>query len=215
MGSTSAATGSTGVAVQTPSPGGLETDGPRASPSAGSGSPSDHVDDAEAGATDDDLRVFAFATTDEAALAAELGVLAATVATLESDLQARDLDAAERHARTLLDQAEVLGTDAHAATDRQRPLEPADPYLVAARGDAIDAFGTTAEYADSVTDIAEAVLSGELSDLPALLREAADLAGTSDDLLQSSAHLNAELVAWADANPADAARALARYGAEQ
>ena len=169
-------------------------------------------DGSDAAASDDDLKVFAFATTDEAALATQLSAIAVTVAALESDLVAHDLDAAKADARTMLDQAEALGADAADAEGRQRPLEPEDRELVAARKDAIDAFGLTADYASSITDIANAVLQGQLSQLPALAQEAADLAGTSDELTQSYADLNDELLAWAEANPADAARALAKYG---
>lgn len=169
-------------------------------------------DQSEAAASDDDLRVFAYATSDESALAAELTAMATTVAELESALSAADLDGAEAAARTLLEQAEALGSDAGAAEDRERPLDPADAEMVAARKDAIDAFGLTAEYATSVTDIANAVLAGQLAQLPALAQEAAELAGTSDDLTRAYTELNEELVAWAEANPADAARALAKYG---
>ncbi len=199
------------IDLPTPTPVPVEaSDDPSSSPEANAEGAGDDHDGS--GANQDDLQTFAYATTDEAALAAELTGIAATVAALQADLVARDLDASKADARTLLDQAETLGDDAEASQQRQRPLEPADPDLVAAREDALDAFGLTAEYARSVTDIADAVLSGQLADLPALVEEASELAGTSDDLTQSYAELNTELAAWAEANPADAARALARFG---
>jgi hypothetical protein len=199
------------IGAQTPAPTPSQaSDDPSPSPQA-----SGHEDGHEGStAGEDDLRTFAYATTDETALAGELTSLTATVVELQADLVARDLDASKADARTLLDQAETLGGDAEASEQRQRPLEPADPDLAAARGDAIDAFGLTAEYASSVTDIADAVLTGQLADLPTLVRDAAELAGTSDDLTQAYADLNAELAAWAQANPADAARALAGYGTD-
>jgi hypothetical protein len=169
-------------------------------------------DDAGTGLAEDDLKAFAFATTDEAALAAELTAIAETVLDLQVDLQVRDLDAAEADARTLLDQAEALEADAGAAEQRERALEPEDADLVAARKHALDAFGLTAAYASSVTDIANAVLEGRIADVPELLQDAAELAGTSDDLAQAYADLNAELVAWAEAHPAEATGALAKYG---
>lgn len=166
---------------------------------------------AEAAASEDDLRVFAFATTDEAALAEELSALAATVARIEGDLQARDVDAAQADAALLLDQADTLGNDAASAEQRQRPLEPEDVELVAAREDALTAFGLTAAYATTAADIAEAALSLQLSELATLLEDAAALAGTSDELTVSYTELNAELLAWAESHPAEAARALNRY----
>lgn len=172
------------------------------------------ADPSQAGATTDDLRVFGYATTDEAALAAGLSAIASTLVTLETHLAEQDIEAARADAQTLLAQAESLETDAEAAEARQRPLEPEDADLVAAREDAVAAFGLTAEYAASVTAIADLVLAGNLSELITAAEEAAELAGTSDDLAQSYTELNAELVAWAEANPADAARALAKYGAE-
>jgi len=185
--------------------------------SQGEGQSEDEAEDgdqggSEAAASNDDLKVFAFATTDEAALATELIAIAVTVAALESDLVAHDLDAAKADAHALLDQAEALGADAANAEGRQQPLEPEDRELVAARKDAIDAFGLTAEYASSVTDIANAVLGGQLGQLPALAQDAADLAGSGEELTRSCTDLNTELLAWAEANPGDAARALAKYG---
>jgi hypothetical protein len=46
------------------------------------------------------------------------------VGSLQSDLQTRNLDAAQADAVALLDQAEALGRDADAAEGRQRPLDP-------------------------------------------------------------------------------------------
>jgi hypothetical protein len=142
----------------------------------------------------------------------ELGAIADTLVALEVDLQARDLDAATTDARTLLDRAETLEADAGAAAERQRPLEPQDPELQAARSHALDAFGLTEAYAASITDVATAVLEGRLGDLPALVRDASELAGTSEALARAYADLNTELGAWAEGHPAEAARALAEYG---
>lgn len=169
-------------------------------------------DGSEVTAADDDLKVFGYATTDETTLAAEMSAIAVTLAELETALLAPDLDAAKAAARTLLDQAETLGADAGAAEKRQQPLEPGDAEMVAARKDAIDAFGLTAEYANSITDIANAALQGQLSEVIALAQDAADLAGTSEELTKAYTDLNTELLAWAEANPADAALALAKYG---
>lgn len=159
----------------------------------------------------DDLQVFAYATSDEAELAAELAAIAEVLARLESDLQSRDLDAAQADAGALLDQAETLEADAGAARHRQQPLEPSDAQLVDAREAALDAFGLTEDYAAAVTSVAEAALAMDLPELASVLQDAVGLAGTSDDLTQAYADLNAALTSWAEGNPAEAAAALAKY----
>ncbi len=175
------------------------------------GGPSTGSEDAAAGT--DDLKVFGFATSDEAALAGQMSVIAGTLAALEADLQALDLDAARADAATLLSQAETLEADAEDAERRQHPLEPQDRELVSARKDGIDAFGLTAEYAAAAAAFADLMLAVSLNELVSVAEDAALLAGTADDLTLAYAELNAELLAWAEANPADAARALAQYGA--
>lgn len=159
----------------------------------------------------DDAKVFAYATVDVASLAAELADIAATVAELESAAAGRDVNAAEASAQMLLDEAAKLGSDAGDAEDRQKPLAPSDDTLVKARGDAIDAFGLTAEYANTLTDLAKAAESMSVGDLVSVAQQASTLAGTSDDLSKAYANLGKELDAWAQANPAAAAAALAKY----
>ncbi len=116
-------------------------------------------------ASNDDLKVFGYATADEAQLAGEIALVSGTVAQLATDAAARDLDATRADAAILLDQARTLEADANSATQRQKPLDPADPTLAKARGDAIDAFGLTAEYAATVVDLAEAALDLNLAQL--------------------------------------------------
>jgi len=167
----------------------------------------------EAHAADtDDLKVFGFATSDEAAIAGQLTAVAGTVASLEEHLQGLDLEGARADAQTLIAQAKALETDAGDAEQRQRPLEPEDRGLVTARKDAIAAFGLTAEYASAAAGFADLLLAASLNELVSAAEDAAQLTGTGDDLTLAYTELNAELVAWAEANPADAARALATYG---
>jgi hypothetical protein len=161
---------------------------------------------------EDDLRVFAFATTDEAALAAELAAIAETVASLESHLQSGDLGAVEADALTLFDQAEALEEDAGAAADQQRPLEPSDAEMVDARRAALEAFGLTEEYAAAVNLLADATQTTDVSELLALLQQAGSVDATSEDVTQAYVDLNAALAAWAEANPAAAAASLTAYG---
>jgi hypothetical protein len=160
---------------------------------------------------EDDLKTFAFATTDEAELAEQAGGLAEIVATIQRDATARDLDAVEDDARALLAAAEDLEHAAADAEGRQRNLEPEDADLQEIRTNALDAFGLTADYAGAAADLAQAALDLDLPQLLAVAQDAADLVGTSEELTTAYADLNAELVAWAETHPADAAKALARY----
>jgi hypothetical protein len=162
-------------------------------------------------ASNDDLKVFGYATADEGQLAGEITLVSTTVTQLATDAAARDLDAARADAATLLDQARTLEADANGATKRQTPLEPADPTLAKARGDAIGAFGLTAEYAATVVDLAEAALDLNLTQLVSVAQQAASLEGTSADLERSYEDLNRELSTWAQEHPAEAAEALARF----
>lgn len=202
-----------GASPSRPASGGsVPSNGPSLPPSSptlagngGSGSQSEtHVGEADA-------KVFAYAITDSASLAAELADVAATVAKLQSDAYAHDVSAAEADAKILLDGAASLGTDAGRAEDRQKPLDPSDDALVKARGDAIDAFGLTADYANTLTDFAKAAQSLSVGDLISVGQQAASLAGSGDDLSKAYADLGAELDAWAQANPTAAAAALAKY----
>lgn len=81
-----------------------------------------------------------------------------------------------------------------------------------ARKDAIAAFGLTAEYASAAAGVADLMLAASLNELVSAAEDAAQLTGTGDELTLAYTELNAELLAWAEANPADAARALAKYG---
>ncbi|MGZ5296070.1 MAG: hypothetical protein ACXWEZ_04030 [Actinomycetota bacterium] len=162
-------------------------------------------------ATTDDLQVFAFATGDEGQLAGEVAQVSDTVAHLASDAAARNLNAAQADAATLLDEARTLETDSDDAARRQQPLEPADPTLVKARGDAIAAFGLTATYAATVVDLADAALDLNLAELVSIAQQAASMQGTSAELEAGYEDLNRELTAWAHDHPAAAAEALARF----
>lgn len=161
--------------------------------------------------TTDDLQVFAFATSDEGQLAGEVAEVADTIARLAADAAARDLSAAQADAATLLDEARKLEADSDDASRRQEPLEPADQTLVQARGDAIAAFGLTAEYAATVADLADAALDLNLPELVSIAQQAAALQGTSAELEAGYEDLNRELTSWAQDHPAAAAEALARF----
>ncbi len=130
--------------------------------------------------------MFGYATVDEGQLAGEVALVSETLAQLSSDAAARNLDATKADAATLLQEARTLETNANDATKRQQPLAPADPTLVKARADAIDAFGLTADYAATVVDLANAALDLNLSELVSVAQQAASLEGTSTELETTS-----------------------------
>jgi len=187
------------------------SDGTSASPTSSASPSEDGNGDGRETASEDDLKTFAFATTDESELAEQTVALAEIVATMQQHAAGRDLDAVEQDARALIEAAEGLERAAANAEDRQRPLEPEDVDLGGARRDAIDAFGLTADYAGTAVDLAQAALDLDLQELVAVAQDASDLAGTSEELAAAYADLNTALVAWAEAHPADAAKALAIY----
>lgn len=199
-----------------PGAGGIETS---AAPSQATATPSADLSEDGGGsgageqATEDDMKVFGYATSDEAAIAAAVVMMAETADELVRELEAGDVSAAEDTAGVLLGQAEALQADADRAADRQRPLDPSDPTLRKARENAIEAFALTADYADAVADVARAALTLSLSELISVANEVASLEGTGDEIEQAYADLTRELQSWAEDHPAEAAMALARYGA--
>ncbi len=162
--------------------------------------------------TDDDRRVFGFATTDEAELAAASSEVSAQVNALASAAATGNLDAVEANAQGLLATAERMQRDADHAYARQKPLQPADPGLIKARGNALSAFKLTADYAQAAVNLADALKKASLSELAAAVNEVVNLSGTSTQVESSYAELNAELTAWARSNPYAAASALKSYG---
>lgn len=139
--------------------------------------------------------------------------MAETADELVRELESGDVSAAENTAGVLLGQAEALEADSDRAADRQRPLDPSDPTLKKAREDAIEAFALTADYADAVADVARAALTLSLGELISVANEVASLEGTGDEIEQAYADLTLELESWAEDHPAQAAMALARFGA--
>jgi hypothetical protein len=163
-------------------------------------------------ATVDDLKTFAFATTDEADLATQTAAMAETVGRLATDAAQRAVEAVQTDAEQLRDQAVALATDAGTATDRLQPLSPSSAAMALAHRDGVAAFGLTEIYATTATNLADAAADLDAQEFAQIAQQAASLAGTSDDLATAYADLTDELTAWAEANPTDAAKALATYG---
>jgi hypothetical protein len=161
--------------------------------------------------TSDDLKVFAYSTTDEGKVAADLTDAAAVVARAEADARARNLPALKTDASALATDADRLAGDADAGEARQRPLDPKDDTLVEARKDAIAVFGQAVDYATLASHLAELAANPSLQTLQQVLQLAGQLDGAGSSLGDDLDQLNQLLETWATANPAAAARALATY----
>ncbi|HYT29655.1 MAG TPA: hypothetical protein VEN82_02685 [Actinomycetota bacterium] len=160
----------------------------------------------------EDLKTYGYAFDDEATLAIDLDQVAASSEKLYAGALAKNVSAAEADASTLLSEAKRTEGDAGSATDRMQPRKPSDPDLQKIRTDALSAFGLTEQYAQTAVDLADAALSLNLQELASVAQQAASLAGTGAELTTSYTDLTNELAAWASANPAAAAKALAQYG---
>jgi hypothetical protein len=173
----------------------------------GSGS----VSGSDGHATDDDQRVFGYATTDETAIAAQTSTVSSQISQLANDAGAHNLGAVESDAQALLNSSKKLGHQADRGVNHQQPLKPTDGDLKKARGDALDAFGLTADYANTAVSLASALTSASLTELATAANQVVALSGTSSQLESSYEHLNTELANWAAAHPVDAAAALKHY----
>lgn len=162
--------------------------------------------------TQDDLKVFAYATTDEKTVAGDLAHAATVVSKAETDAKARDLSALRSDAASLATDADRLAKDADAGESRQRPLGPTDDTLVKARKEAIAVFEEAASYATLASQLAELAANPSLQTLQQVLQLAAQLDGASASLTDDLDQLNQLLEQWSQANPAAAAKALATYG---
>ena len=162
----------------------------------------------------DDLKTYAYATTDRAGLATETAALTEIVADLAVDATQRAVESVQADAERLLAQAGTLGHEAGAAADRLRPLFPSSAAMAVAHRDGVAAFGTTELYATTATNLATAAQSQDAQAFADVAEQAVALAARADDLATADASLEEELTAWADANPSDAATALAEYGGE-
>ena len=185
------------------------------SPSGSNGSPSGSNGSSGSGGqfSTEDLKTYGYAFDDEATLAIDLDQVAASSEKLSADALAKNVSAAEADASSLLSEAKRTEGDAGSATDRMQPRKPSDPDLQTIRTDALSAFGLTERYAQTAVDLADAALSLNLQELASVAQQAASLAGTGAELTTSYTDLTNELAAWASANPAAAAKALAQYGA--
>ncbi len=164
------------------------------------------------GVSVDDRKTFAYGTTDLATLATDTAEISSTASALATDLASLNASAAQSDADTLEKQAKALSKDAASATDRMEPLHPRDGTLPKAQQDCLDVYALAGEYADTALDAVDAIQSASTAQLRKVADEAQALVGTADDLEASTQRAISGLEKWAEANPAEAATALAKYG---
>jgi hypothetical protein len=169
-------------------------------------SPEDSREDNDSGNQEDstkgDLKTFAYASTDAAALAAEVTALAAPGGASSTQYEAYEL----------VDEAERLESMATAAKHRLKDTHPSNRTLVKARKDGIAAFSLTAEYSQLLLDLALADQNDDLALLNSVATDALALEGTGQQLADDYTALIVELEGWSRSHPRSAAEALKKYG---
>jgi hypothetical protein len=175
------------------------------------GLPTDHTsdgDDSETNtstdkaATKGDLKTFAYASTDGAALAAEV----------TSVLAPAGGGSVHYEGHELLSQAERLESLATSATRRLKDVNPTDRDLVGARRAGISAYSLTAEFATLMVNLARADANDDLGALNKAANQALALEGRGEELAAYYTALIAELEKWKRVHPQAAAEAMKKYG---
>jgi hypothetical protein len=175
------------------------------------GLPTDHTsdgDDSETNtstdkaATKGDLKTFAYASTDGAALAAEVTSVLAPAGGGSVHFEGHEL----------LSPAERLESLATSATRRLKDVNPTDRDLVGARRDGISAYSLTAEFATLMVNLARADANDDLGALNTSANQALALEGRGEELAAYYTALIAELEKWKRVHPQAAAEAMKKYG---
>jgi hypothetical protein len=153
-------------------------------------------------ATKGDLKTFAYASTDGAALAAEV----------TSVLAPAGGGSVHYEGYELLSQAERLESLATSATRRLKDVNPTDRDLIGARRDGISAYSLTAEFATLIVSLARADANDDLGSLNTAANQALALEGRGEELAAYYTALIAELEKWKRVHPQAAAEAMKKYG---
>ena len=168
---------------------------------------SDHNDYDPAPLLEDDLKTFGYASRDLQALGSDVAAIETTLASLDADAAAGDLEGVSRYAGDLMTMAGALESSASKSAGRLSGLGPLDAELREAWVDGIETFTDTAAFAAAASEVASTALS---SDLGSLGQDA--LEGTTNELANSYSRLTKELERWALENPDPAAASVAHYG---
>jgi hypothetical protein len=153
-------------------------------------------------ATKGDLKTFAYASTDGAALAAEVTAV----------LAPGGGGTVQYEGYELLSQAERLESLATSAAQRLKGVNPSDPALVRARRDGISAYSLTAEFATLMANLARADQNDDLGALNTAANQALALEGRGEELAAYYSALITELEKWKRGHPESAAEAMRKYG---
>ena len=153
-------------------------------------------------ATKGDLKTFAYASTDGAALAAEVTAVLAPAGGGTVQYEGYEL----------LSQAERLESLATSAAQRLKRVNPSDPALVRARKDGIYAYSLSAEFAALMANLARADQNDDLGALNTAANQALALEGRGEELAAYYSALITELEKWKRANPESAAEAMRKFG---
>lgn len=153
-------------------------------------------------ATKGDKKTFAYASSDGAAIAAEVtSVLAPTGG-----------GTVHYEGYELLDDAEKLESMSNNARKRLNGVHPSHPGLVDARKDGMAAYSLTSEYARLMINLANADANDDLGALNAAANQALALEGRGEELAAYYTALITELEVWSRNHPQAAAEALKKYG---
>jgi hypothetical protein len=160
--------------------------------------PQERENDSTAG----DLKTYAYASTDGAAIAAEVTSVLAPAAGGTVHYEGYEL----------LDDAAQLEAMADDAKRRLKAVSPSDHALISARKEGISAYSLTAEFADLMVNLATADANDDLSALNKAANQALALEGSGEELAAYYTALITQLEAWSRSHPQSAAQALKQYG---
>lgn len=153
-------------------------------------------------ATKGDEKTFAYASTDGAAIAAEV----------TSVLAPAGGGTVHYEGYELLDDAEKLESMSNNARERLKGVHPSHPGLVDARQDGMAAYSLTSEYARLMISLANADTNEDLGALNTAANQTLALEGRGEELAAYYTALITELEVWSRNHPRAAADALKKFG---
>jgi hypothetical protein len=158
-------------------------------------------------AGDQDLRTFAYASADLAALQTSLGAVDEGARALSAAADSFAIGPVREAGDQLRSRAEGLRRAAQEATARLAPLRPSDPALARIRDQALETYRLAEAQAGAGIELAEFAISLDVSRAMSVARTIEDLESGGDGLAGTFGALASSLQAWEDANPSAAAAA--------
>lgn len=160
-----------------------------------------------------DLKVYGYATADQAQLVRDLASVGLNLERLVSHVTGNNLTGAENDSKHMRNDARRLENNARTAVNRMEPLVPPDGRLKRAKQHALRAFKLSSQYAEAAMSIGEAgsVLASE-GEANSVSQRALQLIGMGTKIQQAYAAMNRELTDWSEKNTTEASLAAERYG---